>query len=162
MPSASEWGAQQKLGLMWPTGSPSEHEVQASQATRKEFCWRQMSEEEKALKLLNGAWAVWGRDAIEALSPDESVLARKEIGTEPGCRNLTACYVFTDRHESLRTSRNPLPVKAWARIIAPGYKDIIAYGEKDALLVPEFLNNSFLSTLPASPRSPWIRSCTGA
>ena len=42
-------------------------------------------------------------------------------------------YVYTDKHDGLRTSTCPLPLKANARLVVPGYKDVTAYDlRKDA------------------------------
>lgn len=112
LPTTSEWQTHQRLGMMWPTGAPSPHEVQAAQAARKEFRWRQMSAAEKTAftEAAQQAWAVWEEnDAIEVLSPEESAMVRKRLGqNREDCRILTPRYVFADRHESLRTAQNPL------------------------------------------------------
>ncbi|CAK9001568.1 Ankyrin-3 [Durusdinium trenchii] len=83
LPSRSEWQTFQRLGMSWPTGAPSDHEVQAAQATRKEFHWKQMSAEEKEAftKAAKEAWSVWEEnDAIEILSEEESAMVRKPCG----------------------------------------------------------------------------------
>ena len=42
-------------------------------------------------------------------------------------------FVFTDKHDGLRTPSCPLPLKANARLVVPGYKDVTAYEvRKDA------------------------------
>ena len=163
LPSRSEWQTFQRLGMSWPTGAPSDHEVQAAQATRKEFHWKQMSAEEKEAftKAAKEAWSVWEEnDAIEILSEEESAMVRKRVAAnrEDG-RVLTPRYVFTDSHESLRTKENPLPLKARARVIVPGYKDVFSFAlRKDA---PTGSRISQHITLPPMPRSSTMRRRTG-
>ena len=36
-------------------------------------------------------------------------------------------YVFTNKHDGLRTKEHNLPVKPSARLVVPGYKDFTAY-----------------------------------
>ena len=137
LPSRSEWLAHQKLGLSWPNGSQPDHEVQAVQANRKEFRWKSMTGEEKKAfaEAAAQAWSVWEENAaIEVLAPEESERVRRRLlANKEGSKILTPRYVFTDRHEGLRTALNPLPLKARAGVIAPGYKDIFSYNlRKDA------------------------------
>ena len=68
------------------------------------------------------AWSVWEENAaIEVLAPEESERVRRRLlANKEGSKILTPRYVFTDRHEGLRTALNPLPLKARAGVIAPG------------------------------------------
>ena len=137
LPSRSEWQARQNLGLDWPTGDSTEAEVLAVQANRKEFRWKTMSETEKEAfkEAARQAWAVWEEnDAVEILTPEESSRVRRRLaGAHEGSKILTPRYVFTDKHEGLRTAENPLPLRAPARVIVPGYKDVFSYSlRKDA------------------------------
>ncbi|CAK9063210.1 unnamed protein product, partial [Durusdinium trenchii] len=137
LPSRSEWQARQNLGLDWPTGDSTEAEVLAVQANRKEFRWKTMSETEKEAfkEAARQAWAVWEEnDAVEILTPEESSRVRRRLaGAHEGSKILTPRYVFTDKHEGLRTAENPLPLRARARVIVPGYKDVFSYSlRKDA------------------------------
>ena len=45
-----------------------------------------------------------------------------------GHRIMAPRYVFTNKHDGLRTKENNLPVKPSARLVVPGYKDLTAYG----------------------------------
>lgn len=48
-------------------------------------------------------------------------------------RLLQPRWVFTDKHDGLGAGEVDLPVKALARIVVPGYKDVDSYGvRKDA------------------------------
>lgn len=73
-------------------------------------------------------------DAIEILSPEESNRVRRRLtSNHEGGKILTPRYVFTDKHEGLRTAENPLPLQARARAIVPAYKDVFSYTlRKDA------------------------------
>ena len=137
LPSRSEWLARSRLKLQWPTGIDDAQEACAVQAARKEYFWRNMSAEEKVSyrEAAEQAWSVWAEnDAVEILSDEESKRIRQRLqANKENCKILTPRYVFTDKHDGLRTSTNPLPLKARARIIVPGFKDVLAYEiRKDA------------------------------
>ena len=58
--------------------------------------------------------------------------------------------MFTDKHDPLRTESNPLPLKARARIVVPGFKDILGFGlRKDAPTCSRIAQH-FLLTLTAA------------
>ncbi|CAK9101246.1 Retrovirus-related Pol polyprotein from transposon RE1 (Retro element 1) (AtRE1) [Includes: Protease RE1 [Durusdinium trenchii] len=158
LPSRSEWLAHQKLGLSWPNGSQPDHEVQAVQANRKEFQWRTMSSEEKKAfaEAAEQAWSVWEENAaIEVLTPEESERVRRRLlANKEGSKILTPRYVFTDRHEGLRTALNPLPLKARARVIVPGYKDIFSYSLRKDAPTGSRVSQHLLFTFTASHSTP--------
>ena len=158
LPSRSEWLAHQKLGLSWPNGSQPDHEVQAVQANRKEFRWRTMSSEEKKAfaEAAEQAWSVWEENAaIEVLTQEESERVRRRLlANKEGSKILTPRYVFTDRHEGLRTALNPLPLKARARVIVPGYKDIFSYSLRKDAPTGSRVSQHLLFTFTASHSTP--------
>ena len=137
MPSQSEWKVREKLKLLWPTGDGDENESLAVQASRKEFRWSSMTDEQKVefAKAAVEAWDVWAQnDAVEILSLQESdrIRARLKAANE-SCKILTPRYVFTDKNDPVRSPTNPLPLKARGRIVVPGFKDEFSYAiRKDA------------------------------
>ena len=137
MPSQSEWKVREKLKLLWPTGNGDENESLAVQASRKEFRWSSMTDEQKVefAKAAVEAWDVWAQnDAVEILSLQESerIRARLKAANE-SCKILTPRYVFTDKNDPVRSPTNPLPLKARGRIVVPGFKDEFSYAiRKDA------------------------------
>ena len=59
------------------------------------------------------------------MSMAESRMIRQELqGRKETERILKPRFVLTDKNSSLRTEKNPLPEKASARLIVPGYKDL--------------------------------------
>ncbi|CAL1128158.1 unnamed protein product [Cladocopium goreaui] len=155
LPSRTEWHAHQRLGLPWPCGHDDlvENDVMAVQANRKEFHWRSMSDAEKAeFKIAaEQAWSVWKEnDAVEELSPEESQRVRERLKREgQQGKILTPRYVFTDKHEGLRTEQNKLPLRARARIVVPGFKDIFSFGLRKDAPTCSRLAQHFLLTLTA-------------
>ena len=130
-----------------------ENDVMAVQANRKEFHWRSMSDAEKAeFKIAaEQAWSVWKEnDAVEELSPEESQRVRERLKREgQQGKILTPRYVFTDKHEGLRTEQNKLPLRARARIVVPGFKDIFSFGLRKDAPTCSRLAQHFLLTLTA-------------
>ncbi|CAE6915744.1 RE2 [Symbiodinium sp. CCMP2592] len=133
LPSRTQYEAFVKAGLKWPTG----REALTAQAARKEYHWRSMTEEQKAAFRVASeeAWNVWVRnDAIETLSEEETaktIATLKQRGEMH--KILTPRFVYVDKNESLRTVSNELPLKASARLVVPGYKDVTAFDlRKDA------------------------------
>ena len=46
---------------------------------------------------------------------------------------MTPRFVYTDKNDGQRTEQNDLPLRASARLVVPGYKDVTAYDlRKDA------------------------------
>ena len=136
LPSRSEWQLHQKLGWSWPTGSHDAEALLAS-AAHKELFWRNMSPEEKIAfrEAAKDAWKVWeDNQAIEVLPMAESEAIRKRLrlNKEVG-KILTPRFVFTDKHSGLRTADRPLPLKARARVVVPGFRDVLSFAiRKDA------------------------------
>ena len=102
LPSRSEWNVRQRLKLMWPTGS-DENGSLAVQASRKEFRWSTMTDEQKVgfEKAAVEAWSVWtGNDAVEALSPQESDKTRARLKA-----NNESCKISTPAMSSRTSTR---------------------------------------------------------
>ena len=134
MPSRSQVQAVKATGGMWPCG---EQEALAVQTARNEYKWKDMPADVKPLfrEAAKKGWEVWlDNKAVEILSPQESMAVRERLRREGKLSAiLTPRFVFTDKHDGLRTASCPLPVKAAGRIVVPGYKDESAYEvRKDA------------------------------
>ena len=141
LPSRSEWETRSGLGLSWPTGSDdveNSHEACAVQAARKEYHWKSMNDEQKVKfrEAAEQAWSVWAdNEAVEVLDEKQSARIRQRLkdDKEVDFKVLTPRYVFTDKHEPLRTADNPLELKARARIVVPGFRDVLSFSiRKDA------------------------------
>ena len=136
LPSRSQWQARELLGLVWPSGR-DEFETDAVQAARKEYHWATMTGEQRkefGPAALQG-WKVWlDNQAIEVMSWEESQKVLRELTDRKELHKvLTPRYVFTDKHDGLMTNSRPLPLKASARLVVPGFKDESAmYIRKDA------------------------------
>jgi hypothetical protein len=121
--------------MMWPRGQvelhADEHEIAAVQAGRKEFFWNAMDDAAKKAftEAAKDAWQIWpDNNAVDILSKDECVAIRQRLArNNEKHKILTPRYVFTDKNEPLRTKANPLPLRARARIVVPGFKDLLAY-----------------------------------
>ena len=132
--SRSEWIAHERAGVPWPSGSS---EVNAVQTARKEYKWHEMNDSYKeSLRIAaGGGWPVWvDNSAVEVLSAKEAKEIRQRLKFRgEGHKILTPRYVFTDKHDGLRTSTNNLRLKASARLVVPGYRDLTAHVlQKDA------------------------------
>ena len=68
------------------------------------------------------------------LSPDEAKRIRENLKqSNKSHLILRPRYVYTDKNDGLRTEERQLPLKASARLVVPGYKDVSAYEvRKDA------------------------------
>ena len=134
LPSRSEWQAVEKTKQLWPRG---EQEASVVQTARKEYRWKQMNAEEKVLykEAADKGWQIWvDNEAVDVLSPEESQKVRSRLRQEgESHRILTPRFVYTDKNDGLRTSKHPLPARASARIVVPGFRDVSAYDvRKDA------------------------------
>ena len=134
--ASAPWG-----GVPWPKGKDEleakENETLAVQAARKEFFWRSMDEptREAFRAAAADAWKIWPENgAIEELTKDESLAIRARLTKNKELyKILTPRYVFTDKNEPLRTASCPLPLRARARIVVPGFNDLLSYNlRKDA------------------------------
>ena len=133
LPSRSQLRAMKLAGTMLPRG---EQEAMAATA-RKEYKWRELSpaDKEKFREAAADGWNVWVQnDAVEVLKPEVAKHVRERLKqTQQSSLILKPRYVFTDKNDGLRTESNPLPIRASARLVVPGYKDISAYTvRKDA------------------------------
>ena len=128
LPSRSEWQAVLSVGGMWPRG---EQEALAVQTARKEHKWRQLSEAAKGQfrEAAAAGWNVWlENQAVQILDSKEAARVRAKLRAEgQSSRILVPRYVYTDKNDGLRTSSCPLPLRANARLVVPGYKDLSAY-----------------------------------
>lgn len=159
LPSRSEWQLHQRLGLPWPSGQDDlvvdeGHEVSAVQAARKEYFWKSMDgkSQEAFREAAMQAWQIWPENnAIEELSQDEcrAVRARLKRNKEEH-KILTPRYVFTDKNDPLRTPQCPLPLRARARIVVPGFKDLLSYTLRKDAPTGARISQHFLLTLTAS------------
>ena len=127
MPSRSEWMAHCKAGAPWPNGS---NEIYAATA-RKEYKWKEMNDEQQAQFRVaaQSGWQVWvDNDAVEPLSEKEAASVRSRLKAAGEMHKIMyPRYVFTDKHDGLRTDANPLPLKASARLVVPGFRDLTAH-----------------------------------
>ena len=133
LPSRSEYEAFVKGGLKWPTS----RDAFVVQAARKEYHWSSMSPEQKAAfkTAAAEAWDVWVRnEAVEVLSEQESERVMATLRQRGELHKvLRPRFVYTDKNDGLRTEQNNLPLRASARLVVPGYKDVTAYEiRKDA------------------------------
>ena len=133
LPSRSEWQAVLSIGGMWPKG---EHEALAATA-RREYKWKEipMNDRPQFVEAAKTGWQVWvDNDAVQILDDKEAAATWKRLeATGKKHLVLTPRFVFTDKHDGLRTENVKLPLKANARLVVPGYKDISAYDvRKDA------------------------------
>ena len=68
-------------------------------------------------------------DAVEILSEAESEAVWKQLKSKgEECKVLAPRYLFTDKHAPLRMSEKPLPLKATAPLVVPGFKDALSFG----------------------------------
>ena len=98
------------------------------QATRKEYRWNSMQKGAFTVAAKE-AWDVWVRnEAVEVLSEEESSRVEATLRQRGELHKvLQPRFVFTDKNDGLRTATNDLPIRASARLVVPGYKDLTAY-----------------------------------
>ena len=147
LPSRSTWQAHMALGLKWPVGK---HEVLAVQAARREYFWRNMTDvQREAFKpAAEKGWLVWtDNQALEELSVEESKKVMDSLRTRGELhRVLRPRYVYTDKHDGLRTENHRLPISASARLVVPGFRDIDGYTvRKDAPTVSRLSQHMILT-----------------
>eukprot|EP00435_Cladocopium_sp_Y103_P018581 s757_g4.t1 len=135
-PMVSDWKTRSTLGLPWPTGR-QEFEVDAVQAARKEYFWRNMTAEQKKefKKAAGVGWSAWvNNEAVEVLSPEETKLVWRELKRKNETfKVLYPRYVYTDKNDGARTVDKDLPILASARLVVPGFRDVTSYTiRKDA------------------------------
>ena len=99
----------------------------AKAARSKEVKWKRMSGREQIAfrQAVAKQWAAWlENDAVDVIAPNEadsirSVLRKKGQSN----RVMQSRFVFVDKHAGKSTTDKPLPIKASARIVVPGYAD---------------------------------------
>ena len=107
------------------------------QAARKEYYWRSMNPSQKVAfeEAAKTGWSVWmTNDAVEVLDEKTSARIRAELRSKrEDCKILTPRWVFTDKNDGLRTKENNLGIKASARLVVPGFRDVLSFSlRKDA------------------------------
>ena len=121
-----EWDLARDTGLQFPCGSAG-HEALSVQAARKEYAWSQLSPAKKELwreAAVKGWSAYVDNEAVQVLSMEESAKVRKDLLRRGELdRIMQPRFVLTDKHDGLRTSSHPLPIKASSRLVVPGFKD---------------------------------------
>lgn len=120
-----DWNTLQSMGSQLPNGESVE--VYAVQAARKEYHWNQLSPERKKLwaeAAITGWKAYTDNSAVEVLSLKQSSEVRRDLARRCELdRIMVPRFVLTDKHDGLRTASHPLPIKASARLVVPGYQD---------------------------------------
>ncbi|CAL1174258.1 unnamed protein product [Cladocopium goreaui] len=157
LPSQTEWSARQKLGCDWPCGQDDFNEAMAVQTARKEYFWSNMNEDQKEAyrKAADAGWNVWvANDAVEVLPDEEAARVRSDLKKKKEeCKILTPRWVFTDKHDGLRTPQNNLELKANARLVVPGFKDVMSYGMRKDAPTASRTSQHLVFTLTASYHS---------
>ena len=134
LPSRSQWQAVNAVKGNWPTG---EHDAMAAQTARKEYKWKDipMKDRPAYVEAAKTGWQVWmDNDALTALDDAEAAATWKRLRLSGDLHKVLAPrYVYTDKNDGLRTETVVLPLRANARLVVPGYKDVTAYEvRKDA------------------------------
>lgn len=121
-----EWNLQKKLGLALPCGA-SDFEAFNVQASRKEYHWTKMNAEQRKLwgEAATKGWLAYiDNRALDVMSLEESRKVRQRLALAGELdKILQPRFVLTDKHDGVRTASHPLPVKASARIVVPGFRD---------------------------------------
>ena len=150
LPSRSEWQALLSSKSLWPRGDSELLAVTA----RKEYKWSQISAEDKPKyhEAAKAGWQVWvDNEAVEILSKDEAEKVRQRLrSTGNGHRVMIPRFVYTDKHDGLRTPSYPLPLKANARLVVPGYKDVTSWEVRKDAPTASRTSQHLLLTLTAS------------
>ena len=95
----------------------------------KEIIWSRLSEEDrtKFREAAGEQWDKWmANGALKILSLDESRAVLQDDLERRGelARVLTPRFALTDKNSAHRTPTNQLPLKASARIVVPGFRDL--------------------------------------
>ena len=113
---------------MLPTGGVLPGHEALQTGSHKEIQWSRLSEADREQFRLAAKeqWNKWlENSAVEVLSLSESKAVLRELQRKDEMsRVLKPRYVLTDKNASHRTESCPLPLKAAARIVVPGYRDI--------------------------------------
>ena len=137
LPSQSVWQSHGARGIPWPCGDDDMNDVMAVQTARKEYRWKNMDDvQRKAFaEAADTGWRVWvDNDAVEVLDEKTSKSVRDRLRRSNELHKiLTPRFVYTDKHDGLRTESHQLPLRANARLVVPGFKDPGGYEvRKDA------------------------------
>ena len=128
MLSRGEYETLESAGWTLPTGGATAgHEILQTGA-HKEFQWKNVNEgdREKFREAAKDQWSKWLENgAVEILTLEESRRILKDLERKGEMeRVLKPRFVLTDKNAAHRTSDCQLPLKAWARLIVPGFKDL--------------------------------------
>ena len=127
LPSSFEVEAMETIGWLWPPGG-AEHEALTTAAQSKELRWSEMSEEtrDKFRVAAKEQWDKWlENEAVKVLSLEESEGIYQELQRKGELeRILQPRFVLTDKNAALRTPTNDLPLKANARLVVQGFRDL--------------------------------------
>ena len=150
LPSRSEWQGLLSSKLLWPRGDSELLAVTA----RKEYKWSQIAAEDrpKYHEAAKAGWQVWvDNEAVEILSKEEAEKVRQRLrNTGSGHKVMVPRFVYTDKHDGLRTPSCPLPLKANARLVVPGYKDVTSWEVRKDAPTASRTSQHLLLTLTAS------------
>ncbi|CAE7410514.1 unnamed protein product, partial [Symbiodinium sp. CCMP2456] len=93
----------------------------------REFQWSKMDNESRTAfqKAAEDQWAKWvDNEALEPIPPKEADVVRKRLASQGKLGEMLVLrFVLTDKNSALSTKENPLPLKANARLVVPGYRD---------------------------------------
>jgi len=127
LPSRAVVETMETLGMPWPSGG-HQHEACTTAAHGKELKWSEMEEKvrDEFREAAVDQWSKWmENNAIQVLSLGESRAVIQELTRRNELqRILRPRFVLTDKNSSLRTPERDLPLKANARLVVPGFKDL--------------------------------------
>ena len=128
LPSRSNWQAHETSNALWPFG---ENEIYAAKTSRREIKWRDVPEHQKEEFRLAAetGWKVQtDNDAFQVVDEAEAkrIVARLKASNQMH-KILVPRFVFTDKNDGVRSESKPMPLKANARLVIPGYQDETAY-----------------------------------
>ena len=134
LPSRSTWIAHERCKALWPCSS---NEVFAAKTARREIKWKQRPEEQKEAFRQAAAvgWQVQvDNDAFQVIPEPEATRIKTRLKASGQLHKILVLrFVFTDKNDGILSDSNPMPLRANARLVIPGYQDETAYGlRKDA------------------------------
>ena len=126
-PTPSEFARQELSRIGALKNLPAEIYEVFIAASGKEFQWSKLDEKQRAAfqKAAEDQWSKWvDNEALEPIPPGEAAKIRAELAREKKLDDiLVPRFVLTDKNSPLSTKENPLPLKANARLVVPGYRD---------------------------------------